>query len=224
MDQTLDRETSEIELHADAAGRAERRDAAANRLRLLNEARRLFAEEGVANVNMAMVARAAGVGKGTLYRNFAHKGELCLALIDEKMRIFQDEQLAMMRESTARGEKVTERLAKFLEALVAFTRANMPLLCEIQQHGQALDAAEAERPHLWQYSTVRGLLRQAVAAGELPADLDTAFVAESLLAPLGANAFRFERERLGFSEERIAAGLRAIVAGLAALGDNDGDF
>jgi hypothetical protein len=54
--------------------RAERRDAAENRQQVLAAASRLFAARGVAAVSMDEIAREACVGKGTLYRRYAHKG------------------------------------------------------------------------------------------------------------------------------------------------------
>lgn len=56
-----------------------RRDAAANRERLLAAARELFAAQGI-DVSLNEVARHAGVGVGTAYRRFANKQELMEAL------------------------------------------------------------------------------------------------------------------------------------------------
>jgi AcrR family transcriptional regulator len=63
--------------------RALRRDAAANRERLLAAARELFAEQGF-EVTLDDIARHAGVGVGTAYRRFANKGELLDALFAEQ--------------------------------------------------------------------------------------------------------------------------------------------
>ena len=198
----------------EGAERSERSDAAANRARILATAERLFAEKGVSAVHMAEIAEEAGVGKGTLYRRFCNKGELALSLMDAQLKEFQDEQLASMRRMTEAGVPFLEQLSRFLKVLVSFTATHMPLLYEAQQHVQALDEEEVTRPHFWQYMTTHALLRRAVAAGEVADDLDTAYAAEALLAPLSAETFRFQTEHLGFSTERMAEGLRMMVRGL----------
>ncbi|HSM56398.1 MAG TPA: TetR/AcrR family transcriptional regulator [Candidatus Sulfomarinibacteraceae bacterium] len=203
------------------SGRAGRRDAAANRVRILETAERLFAERGVPQVSMADVAQEARVGKGTLYRNFANKGELCLSLMDTQLQAFQDEQLSRMRAMSRQEVPYLQQLGQFLEALVAFTERHMPLLYAVQQHSDALDEAEVQRPHFWQHMTVHGLLRQAVAAGELPDDLDVPYTTEALLAPLSPQTFRFQREILGFDLERIAGGLRQLLVGLGRLAPSE---
>jgi AcrR family transcriptional regulator len=200
---------------SDRGERSERRDAAANRARILETAETLFVQWGVADVNMAQIAQAADVGKGTLYRRFANKAELCLALMDSQMVEFQNKMLDQMRQMTAKGLPKLKQLDRFLDALVHFTDAHVPLLCEVQREGLVQETdSSLQLPHFWQYMTVSGLLQAAVAAGELPSDLDTEYVADALLAPLKADMFRFQREVRGFSLERISAGLRTLVAGL----------
>jgi AcrR family transcriptional regulator len=59
-----------------------RRDAARNRDRLLAAAGRVFAEQGL-EAGVADIARAAGVGMGTLYRRFPTKDALIDALVQD---------------------------------------------------------------------------------------------------------------------------------------------
>ncbi|MCW2526962.1 MAG: TetR family transcriptional regulator [Pseudonocardiales bacterium] len=59
-----------------------RRDAAQNRQRLLDAASQVFAERGL-DASVEEVARAAGVGMGTLYRRFPTKDALIAELVRE---------------------------------------------------------------------------------------------------------------------------------------------
>ncbi len=194
--------------------RPERADAAANRALILETAERLFAERGVGEVNMADIAEAAGVGKGTLYRRFANKAELCLALLDTQLQEFQETMLARMRVQTAEQVSYREQLGQFIDSLVYFTEIHSPLLCEVQRSDLATDGPNVNRPHYWLYMTIRGLLQRAVQAEELPEQLDIDYVAEAILSPLRSEVFAFQRQTRGFSLERISAGLRSIVASL----------
>ncbi len=198
-----------------ATERHERADAAANRVLILKTAERLFAERGVANVCMAEIAEAAGVGKGTLYRRFAGKAELCLALLDSQMSEFQAESLARFRRQTAEGTPYLTQLADFLEALVAFTEIHAPLLSEVERGGLLRVDAPLNVPHFWQFMTVSALLRAAARRGELVDGLDLDYVGEALLAPLQIDIFRYQRDARGYSLERVADGLRGLVGLLA---------
>lgn len=194
--------------------RLERADAAANRKLILTTAETLFAEHGVEDVTMADIAQAAGVGKGTLYRRFASKPALCLALMDEQMVAFQNKVLARFRELSAGDFPTIQRLDFFLNSLVYFTADHLPLLCEVQRAGLLSTGRDSEMPHIWQHMTIKGLLHSAVQAGELSPDVDIEYTADALLAPLRVTLFRFQREGRGFSLERISAGLQTMVKGL----------
>ena len=197
------------------AERHERADAAANRALILRTAERLFAERGVANVCMAEIAEAAGVGKGTLYRRFASKAELCLSLMDRQLGEFQAESLARFRRQTAAGVPYLTQLADFLDALVGFTDVHSPLLSEVERGGLLRTEQPLNLPHFWQFMTVSALLRSAARRGELVADLDLDYVGEALLAPLQIDIFRYQRDARGYTIERIGDGLRRLVALLA---------
>jgi AcrR family transcriptional regulator len=69
----------------DSAGaRTLRADAARNRRMLLDCARHAFARYGV-TASLDEVARAAGVGAGTLYRHFPTRDSLVLAVIEDAL-------------------------------------------------------------------------------------------------------------------------------------------
>jgi AcrR family transcriptional regulator len=60
------------------------------RRRILDAAREVFLRTGFMEANLNEVASLAGVGKGTLYRHFAGKGELYVAMLIENGDEFAD--------------------------------------------------------------------------------------------------------------------------------------
>ena len=191
--------------------RAERADALANRQLILATARQLFTERGVGQVCMSVIADVAGVGKGTLYRRFSNKGELCLALMDEELRAFQDEMLRYFRE--AHRQPALAQLSHFLDRLIHFVDTHIPLMQEAQRHG-VLQGGETEAGSAqgWFHTTVSGLLELAQTNGETEA-LDIPYLADAILAPLNANLFGYQRQVLGLELARISRGLRQLVLG-----------
>ncbi|WP_164716565.1 TetR/AcrR family transcriptional regulator [Paenibacillus whitsoniae] len=63
--------------------RHERKDAMENRQLILQTANQLFQEHGVQSVSMHQIAKTAGVGQATLYRRYAHKGDLCFDILQQ---------------------------------------------------------------------------------------------------------------------------------------------
>jgi AcrR family transcriptional regulator len=107
--------------------RAERADAARNRDRVLTAARKLFQQRSIPDVSMEDIARAAGVGRGTLYRRYPDKGSIAFALLDHDERGLQARILSA-EPPLGSGAPARARLSAFVEAYVAFVRTSMPLL------------------------------------------------------------------------------------------------
>src|SRR5678815_4635040 len=109
----------------DAPARQERRDARENRDRLLAAAKQLFAAQGIDATTMYEIARAAGVGQGTLYRHFSDKGEICHTLIKEDLAAFQE------RVGTLIGADAASAPLARLELLIVeknrLTESHLPL-------------------------------------------------------------------------------------------------
>jgi AcrR family transcriptional regulator len=196
--------------------RVERRDAAENRERILATAQSLFSERGVEAVTMQEIARVAGVGQGTLYRRYPHKGALCQALLDESMYAFYHD-LATLSTGEDASPSALAQLDAFFTRLIALNEQNSALLSAM------MDAASGERRnewyecpiYRWLHQAVAALLRRAVDAQEIP-PLDIDCTADALLAPCDIEVYLFQRHSRGFTPERIAAGLRRLVVGLRA--------
>src|SRR5919205_4078170 len=65
-----------------------RRDAERNRERILDAARRSFAQDGL-DISVDEIARRAGVGVGTLYRRFPTKASLVEAIFEDRLDALQ---------------------------------------------------------------------------------------------------------------------------------------
>ncbi|MCB0060958.1 MAG: TetR/AcrR family transcriptional regulator [Caldilineaceae bacterium] len=198
------------------AAKPERADAQENRARILAAAEALFAQHGVNNVNMVDIARKAGVGQGTLYRRFANKGELCLALLDTQMRDFQEHTLTQLSIMGTEHQSYLAQLMWFIEAWVHFQAHHSLLLCAVSQD-QPLDHHPYSPPFLWQRMTIHGLLRRAAEQHEVADDIDVPFSADALLALLQPDVLRLQQEVNGHSSAQVVAGLQRLVSGLQIL-------
>ncbi|MDX1993283.1 MAG: TetR family transcriptional regulator [bacterium] len=186
--------------------RPTRADAVKNRELLLETASRLFTENGVETVTMSQIAQAAQVGKGTLYRHFKDKTELCYALLDHEQRDLQNQTLRRLRESA----DIREHLRWFLEQAVRFVVRNDDLLFG----GEASTMMFIQHPaHLWWRQTIRGLLMK------IGTRFDVDYAADVLYVMLDVNALRFQRRTLGYDLSRIIAGLHALMDSITTQTD-----
>lgn len=186
----------------------ERRDAAERRRHILATARGLFEERGVESVSVHEVARAAGVGQGTMYRRFEHKGALCSALLYESMQRFSDE----VRETIETRESALEGLSELLAGIVSFNEENATLLGAIRASGGERDPGGQYRSpfYRWLRATVVALLERAGGRGEIPPpDLES--VPDAVLAALNIDLYLYQRRDLGLPPDRILGSLEALL-------------
>lgn len=189
--------------------RPTRADAVKNRELILETAVNLFDQHGVEDVSMTQIAQAAGIGKGTLYRHFNNKTELCHALLDHDMRELQNKTLARLQQP---GHPINH-LQDFLRETTRFVYRNNALLLirtEVEQ------ASTLEFPaHIWWRQTIRGLLTKM----NVPGDLD--YISDLFYVMLDANTIRFQRYSLGYDLDRIQAGLISTLERIAKLTSDD---
>jgi AcrR family transcriptional regulator len=177
----------------------ERADAARNRARVLAAAAEIFRRtEDPRSVTMDDIARAAGVGRATLYRRYPDVSSVAAALLGEHERVVQEE-LLRGEPPLGPGAAPAERLAAFYAAMVEHLERHLPLLL-------AEDAGAARFTvgsyGFWR-AHVRALLVEA-AAPEPDALVDV------LLAPLAPEVFRHQRTN-GVTPEQITAALAHLA-------------
>lgn len=189
----------------------ERRDAAENRQLILCTASKLFAEQGVQQVCMSDIAKAAGVGKGTLYRRFANKADLCLALLDSELKQFQNDVLESFRQQVEKGQSIKQRLNWFIDQAVRFTHSHLGLMVEISEIGTDKAVQDVNVPHFWMEMTVRSHLEKMAEQGEFPADIDLNYFTSALLAPLDARIMKGHLQNQAYSVSQISSGLQSLI-------------
>jgi AcrR family transcriptional regulator len=194
----------------------ERRDAAEHRRRILVAARALFAAQGIDATNMTEIARTANIGQGTLYRRFAHKGELCEALLKENMLCF--EQVIVNGVIEDQSATTLERLKRLFTEMVRFNEMNHPLLAAMMDSANGQRRAEYFHSpfYVWMHGTIVRLLQQGIAAGELQ-EIDVELSAHLMMASLKGTLYCYQQKQLGYSSEQIIQSVcELLIEGLRA--------
>ncbi|KIF04947.1 transcriptional regulator [Streptomyces sp. RSD-27] len=180
----------------------QREDAIRNHVQILAAAEQLFTERDPRSVTMDQIAKAAGVGRATLYRRFPDPPAVAAALLDEHERILQG-RLAFGPPPLGPGAPPAQRLAAFYTAALDHLERHLPLTLGIRP-GPARFSAGAYRH--WR-AHVRSLL---VEAGAPDPDVSV----DALLSPLAPEVYQFQRHTLGFTSERIAETLGRLARGV----------
>ncbi|MGH8074927.1 MAG: TetR/AcrR family transcriptional regulator [Lysobacter sp.] len=152
-----------------------RSDVVRHRAALLDAAARVFAAHGV-HASLDLVVEAAGVGRATLYRHFADRQALLLALVDRTM-----EPLLKAGEGGPPGDvliaRITElgRTVRAATALADAWRAVAPDQTALQQRQRKL------------LDSCRKPLADAIAAGNVRPDLTLDDVSQVMRMVVAAN-------------------------------------
>jgi AcrR family transcriptional regulator len=194
-----------VDGRADAAPR--RRDAQENRRRILMAAREVFSEDGF-DAPLDAIARRAGVGRATLYRNFADRYALGSAIFEHNLEVLE----ALARAERGRPGAFRALLSELIEQQVA-CHALVPALLT------GPSAPDLQALALRVTKLLRAPLKRAQDDGEIRVDL-TATDVLGVLAMLsavmiGAVTAEERRARTGRALELLFGGLLARPTGPA---------
>ncbi|ADD41354.1 TetR/AcrR family transcriptional regulator [Stackebrandtia nassauensis] len=191
------RQRPELQVGAENPPR-ERADAARNRAKILAAAAELFAAADARGITMDEIAKAAGVGRGTLYRRYPDVASIAVALLDEHESRLQGE-LISGPPPLGPGAEPVERLAAFYAAMVEL----------LERHGHLVLGAEtgAARFATGAYGFWRAHVMSLAREAEVD---DPEALTDTLLAPLAPDVYRHQRDQ-GLSVERIRTALRQLA-------------
>jgi AcrR family transcriptional regulator len=147
---------------------------------------------------MEDIARAAGVGRATLYRRYPDPASIALALLDEHERQLQD-QLLRGDPPLGPGATPAARLAAFYSAMIDLLDQHLHLAL----HGETGPTRFTTGAYGFWRAHIRSLLT-AAALSKPDALVDI------LLAPLAPELYQFQRSR-GLTPRQIKAALAQLA-------------
>jgi AcrR family transcriptional regulator len=157
----------------DTTTRPMRADARRNREALLQAAAELFAEEGT-DVSLEVVAARAGVGIGTLYRNFPNRDSLVEAAYRTEVAHLCDAASELL---ASRPPDVA--LAEWMDRFVSYAAAKRGMAGALKAVNARTDLYSQTRGQIT--GAIGGLLDAGVEAGSLRADVEP----EDILRAMG---------------------------------------
>jgi AcrR family transcriptional regulator len=169
---------------------------------VLDASRLLLAEHGL-EVHMDRIARAAGVGVGTVYRNFPTKEDLFQALVDERFAYFAEvARTALADPDPWNGFCTLMRESARVTAddrAVSQAMDQLPGLCQSAAEKAGLEPVAAE------------LIDRAKAAGQLRSDFTVDDIGSIMCGFGRATAQRDDGPSMSWERylEILLAGLRA---------------
>jgi AcrR family transcriptional regulator len=148
----------------DTTARPMRADARRNREALLQAAAELFAEEGT-DVSLEAVAARAGVGIGTLYRNFPNRD----SLVEAAYRI-EVAQLCDAASELLANHPPDVALAEWMDRFVTYAAAKRGMAGALKAVNAKTDLYSQTRTQIT--GAIGGLLEAGVEAGSLRSDVE----------------------------------------------------
>ena len=185
---------------AEERKRAPRRDAQRRREALLTAATSCFQEFGH-DVPLEVVADRAGVGRGTLYRNFKDRDALVLAIFSREMDRFED-----TFDLAEPIETILDRMVREGAPVAALYRR---IAADLHQSDASLAAFEALRERLERL--IAPAVQQAHERGELAEELTPA---ELVLAMQMAGGLLYPFMSDDEITAQISAALKLLLGGM----------
>jgi AcrR family transcriptional regulator len=184
----------------------ERADAARNRQAILDAADELFASaETPASVSMDDIARAAGVGKGTLFRRFGDRSNLIRQVYASRISPVRA-QIESGPRPLGPATPPLERVAAIIDAIALVKIDNVHLMTALEGGTAGTSASHFNSPD---YNDVHLLLSNLI--NQHKTTPNAPWTAHVLLGTVRADFLRHLIEVEGMTGKQIRSQLRALV-------------
>lgn len=183
-----------------------RADAARNQAVVLEAADRLFVESGDGTaVSMDDIARAAGVGKGTLFRRFGDRSALLRAVFEARTAPLRE---AFTMAMETHSSSSTERIVGMIEAIVRMKLDNRQLVRALEDPATAKTGPPLLSTELYQW--VHRIFVD-VLDGHTSSAVDASWTAHVLLSVVRADLIIYAAEEEGRADDEIISNVTVTV-------------
>lgn len=125
----------------------------------------LFLKQGFHETSMRQIAKAAGIGKSTLYDYFPTKDDILVFTVEDEII----EALEHAKGIASQSLKAEKKLRQIMRMQMGFLEENKQLLLKLSFESQRLKAESQERiqekRHVYQ-DLVRGIIEEGIRNGE----------------------------------------------------------
>nr|WP_296777801.1 TetR/AcrR family transcriptional regulator [Rhodococcus sp. (in: high G+C Gram-positive bacteria)] len=203
----------------------DRASAPTSRDKILDAAYTVMSEQGLIAATTKKIATKAGYSEATIYKLFADKVDLFLAVLDERLPVLDVDSSTDVDSSPQQvtSADVESRLAELCGRLTDFYSRSFPIAAALfadpallAHHRRALEARDRGPRRVLEF--VRSTIEKEQTAGHIAADVHVGAVTEMMVGACFQHAF-FEvfhgsdespTERAAFAKGLAAATLRAL--------------
>ncbi|MFC5469356.1 TetR/AcrR family transcriptional regulator [Cohnella suwonensis] len=191
--------------------RRERRDAVEHRKLILQTAQQLFHQHGVQPVSMHQIAKTAGIGQATLYRRYAHKGDLCMAMLVDFAGSLAERVEAFLE--SHRSSSPLDRVSGIVDAWIDAIEEQSELILEMESY----TSCDSERGNFFLSPLYRffcdkfSSVFDEIAEAKRSTAIDGEFAAHAMICALSPMGYFHLKQGKGMSTEEIKQHYRRMT-------------
>ena len=172
----------------------------------------LFLEKGFTETSMREIAKAAGVGKSTLYDYYKSKDEIMVSYFEEEIKV-----ITVRAEEIIQGNStIAEKLRKVMRMHLGYLVDSRHTFLKLSLEAQRLSADSQEQIQLHRHAyqdMLRELIEEGIRRGEFR-PVNPLFAARSIFSLLSIAVFT--TRPTGTPEEMLEQALGILFEGIQA--------